>query len=70
MSRLAELRKTKLAEASRYTQGALAEVAGVSRPTYRQLEKHPENMTQRQQEAVAAYFGMPVDDIFLRADVN
>lgn len=65
MSKLREIREERMAEAQRYTQGALAQVAGVCRPTYRKLEEHPEDFTQKQQQAIADYLGMAVEDIFL-----
>lgn len=74
MSRLQDIREERLREISeqrsRYTAAALAQAAGVSNPTYAKLEKHPENFTQRQQEAIAEYMGMAVEDIFLPSKVN
>lgn len=70
MSRLKEIRTARMAEAKRYSQASLAQVAGVCVPTFRKLEEHPEEFTVKQQQAIAEYFGMSASDIFLPEEVN
>lgn len=65
MSKLMELREAKHQAARQYTQGAMARVAGVSVPTYRRLERNPENFTKAQAERIAEHLGCKTEDIFL-----
>lgn len=65
MSKLKELREAKIKEAKRYTQAAMAKATGVSRPTYKLLEEHPERLTKQQAERLASHLGCETADIFL-----
>ena len=65
MSKLKEIREQRLSESKRFTQEECAKVAGVSKPTYRKLEEHPEQVTIEQAERLAEHFGCSTGDIFL-----
>ena len=69
MSKLKEIREQRfsesISESKRFTQEECAKVAGVSRPTYRKLEEHPEQVTIKQAEKLAEHFGCSTGDIFL-----
>ena len=65
MTKLMELRELKQQEAKQFTQSAMARVAGVSVPTYRRLERNPENFTKAQAERIAEHLGCKPADIFL-----
>lgn len=67
MSRLEELRKQRKCA---YSQEALAKAAGMCKPTYARKEKKPELFTQQQQEAIADYLGLNIDEIFLPTNSN
>lgn len=64
MSKLKQLREKRLSESKRFTQEECAKVAGVSKPTYRKLEEHPEQVTVEQAEKLAAHLGCSPTDIF------
>ena len=57
-----EIRKARIM--ARYTQQQVADLMGVSRPTYRKLEENPELMTFSDAKQLADIFGMSVQDIF------
>lgn len=64
MSKLKELREQRKSESKRFTLKECAEVAGVTKPTYMKLEEHPELVTVKQAERLAAHLGCSVEDIF------
>lgn len=64
MSKLKQLREKRLSESKRFTQEGCAKAAGVSKPTYRKLEEHPEQATVEQAEKLAAHLGCSPTDIF------
>ena len=49
---------------ARYTQQQVADLMGISRPTYRKLEENPELMTFNDAKQLAEIFGVSVQDIF------
>lgn len=49
---------------------AVAEHLGISRQTYSAYEQNPKDMSVRQAQAVCAFIGCNMDDIFLPKDVN
>ena len=61
---LRDIRLAKLADANRYTVNAMANILGVSRPTYNKLERDPSRMTLLQAKTLADYLGCRVDDLF------
>lgn len=65
MGNVLEIREKRLREARMFTQGECAKVVGVSTPTYRKLEQHPENFTKAQAERLAEHLGCKEKDIFL-----
>ena len=64
MSNLKAIREGRMAEASRFTIAAMAEVLGVSVPTYRDREEHPEKLTRGEAEKLAKHLGVGVEDLF------
>lgn len=70
MSNLRLIRERRLSESKRFSQEECAKVIGVSMPTYRKLEKHPENLTKAQSTALADHLGCAEEDIFLRVNRN
>lgn len=64
MSKLKELREQRKSESKRFTLEECAEVAGVTKPTYMKLEKHPELVTVQQAERLAEHLGCSIEDIF------
>lgn len=64
MTNLAAIRKDRRAKAHSYTQAEAAEVLGVSRKTYSELEKDPKRLTAEQIKTLADDFGMDPEDIF------
>lgn len=64
MGNLKAIREARMAEASRYTIAAMAEVLGVSVPTYRDREEHPEKLTRGEADKLARHLGVAVDDLF------
>lgn len=65
MSNLRALREERRADAKRYTLEAMAEAAGVSVPTYLQLEEHPERLKLGQAERLARHLGVTVAELLL-----
>lgn len=51
-------------------QVAVADHLGVSRQTYTGYELHPKDMSVRQAQAVCAFIGCTMDEIFLPEEVN
>ena len=49
---------------ARYTQDQAAAHRGVSRPTYAKIEANPDLATVEDAKAIAALFGVKVEDIF------
>lgn len=64
MSKLRRLREARRDEASRYTIAAMAEALGVSVPTYRDREEHPEKLTRAEAERLAEHLGVSVEALF------
>lgn len=50
-----------------FSRSTLANVLGVSRPTYVKLEENPEQITYEQAKKLAAYLGCDIGDIFCAA---
>lgn len=50
--------------AARYSQEAAARKLGISRPTYKRLEEHPELVKIGQAQAIADLFGVSLDELF------
>lgn len=50
--------------AHKYTATGAAEAMGVSVPTYRKWEEHPELLTRQQADRLADYFGCSTEAIF------
>ena len=46
------------------TQQEVADMLGVSRPTYIRMEKHPEDMTIATSRLLSEILGMPLSDFF------
>ena len=65
MTTLEGIREQKKGEAAKYTIDAVAQVIGVSAPTYRKLESNPSSITYAQAEKLSSFFGCKVSDIFL-----
>ena len=53
-----------------YSAEGLAEVAGVSKPTYLKYENHPEKFSLEQARCLAEHFGCSIEDIFFDSDSN
>lgn len=51
----------------RFSRSTLANVLGVSRPTYVDMEENPERITYEQASKLAAYLGCDIGDIFCAA---
>ena len=64
MKGLRAIRKERASEAHRYTAKATAQAMGVSAPTYRKWEEHPERLSVGQARKLADYLGCSVDDLF------
>lgn len=64
MRGLRAIRQERASEARRYTAKATAQAMGVSAPTYRKWEAHPENLTMEQARKLADYLGCRVEDLF------
>lgn len=64
MRGLKAIRQQRASEARRYTVKATAKAMGVSEPTYRKWEVHPETMTIERAKKLADYLGCDVDDLF------
>lgn len=67
MNGLRNIREAKLNECTKYTQEAVAKAAGITAATLRAYEKDPSKMRRETAERIAAYLGVPVEDIFLAA---
>lgn len=65
MSKVKDIRVKRQLDAQRFSRGVCAKVCGVSTPTYRKLEEHPENFTKAQAVALAKHLGCSEEDIFL-----
>lgn len=64
MNGLRAIRRQRASEARRYTAKATAAAMGVSAPTYRKWEEHPESLTMEQAARLADYLGCRIDDLF------
>ena len=64
MPELKEVRTSKAAEAKRFTVKAMADVLGVSEPTYRKFEADPDRLTLAQAKTLAKHLGCRVEDLF------
>lgn len=64
MKGLRAIRKERASETRRYTAKATAQAMGVSAPTYRKWEEHPESLTMEQAKRLAVYLDCQVDDLF------
>jgi|GEM_PF-5051621 len=64
MKGLRAIRKERASEARRYTAKATAQAMGVSAPTYRKWEEHPESLTMEQARKLSDYLGCRIDDLF------
>lgn len=69
MQGLREIRERKyaaaMAEASRYSQNAVASAIGITVPTYRKIERDPRRASVETLEKLAGYFDCPVDAFYL-----
>ena len=54
-----------MAEADKYRTSTLAEMLGVSVPTYYKMEADPGSIKVADAQRLADYFGVPVEDLFL-----
>lgn len=57
-------RDEAMAEANRYTVASVAQAVGVTPPTLRKWEEHPEEIRRKDAERLAEYFGCSTDDVF------
>lgn len=64
MTELATIRKERQKGVRRYTQEEAAEVLGVSRRHYVELEHNPSRLTAKQMAKLAEYFGMEPEEVF------
>lgn len=55
---------------ARYTQEQVAGLLGISRPTYRKMEEHPETITIADARKMAKIFGVEVGEIFFETNCN
>ena len=53
-----------------YSAEGLADVAGVSKPTYLKYEEHPEKFSLEQAKRLAEHFECSIEDIFFDANSN
>ena len=67
MNGLRNIREAKLNECTKYTQEAVAKAAGITAATLSAYEKDPSKMRRETAERIAAYLGVPDEDIFLAA---
>ena len=65
MTTLKSIREQKKGEAAKYTTDAVAQVIGVSAPTYRKLESNPSSITYAQAEKFSSFFLMQSERYFL-----
>lgn len=59
-NRLSAARRT----AHKYTVTGAAAAMGVSEPTYRKWEEHPELLTRKQADRLAEYLGCSTEEVF------
>ena len=52
----------------RYTQQQVADIMGISRPTYARMEKHPGGISVDDARKLARIFRVDVQDIFFTRD--
>lgn len=55
---------------ARYSQEQAAERLGMSRPTYAKIEKNPDVASIEDAKAIAALFGVTVEEIFFDANYS
>ncbi len=65
MPGLKEVRTSRAAEAKQFTVKAMADVLGVSEPTYRKLETDPDRLTFAQAKTLAKHLGCRIEDLFI-----
>lgn len=55
---------------ARYTQQQVADYLGISRPTYRRMERNQGDITVEEAEKLANLFGVKVTEIFFSSNCN
>ena len=54
---------------ARYTQEEVANLLGISRPTYARMEKSPQDISIKEARSLAKIFEIPVEEIFFAEKV-
>lgn len=54
---------------ARYTQEEVANLLGISRPTYARMEKSPQDISIKEARNLAKIFEIPVEEIFFAEKV-